>query len=461
MAFSHPYIPNASEAQRTRLLGELGLSDVEALFDAIPSSLRLKRSLNLPAPLRSEHELRRSVERRLQSNLHCEAQLNFLGAGCYQHVIPAVCDEIARRGEFLTAYGGRQYSDHGKFQAMFEFQSLMGELLDLDVVSTPTYDGGCAAGSALLMACRVTGRKQILLPTTVSADRLTQITGFTSATAEIIYFGHDPESGLIDLKDLAAKISNETAVVYFETPSFLGTIQTHAQEIIALAHRSGALAVTYADPISLGVLETPARHGADIVVGDVQCLGNQMFAGGGLAGFIATRDDPRLVAELPTFLVSMVRQKQGSGFGFSLSTMERTSYEKREAASDYYGTTQWLWGIVAGVYLSLMGPKGMVQVGRAIAQRSHYAARRLSTIKGVRAPRLTGPFFKEFVVTFEARGFSVQEINERLLEEGIFGGHDLGALYPELGNSALYCTTEVHNKEDIDRLADTLGKVLR
>jgi len=461
MAFSHPYIPNASEAQRTRMLDDVGVSDVDALFDAIPQSLRLKRPLDLPAPLRSEHELRRFVEGRLRNGLHCESQVSFLGGGCYQHAIPAVCDEIARRGEFLTAYGGRQYSDHGKFQAMFEFQSLMGELLDMDLVSTPTYDGGCAAASALLMACRVSGRTQLLVPTTVSADRWQQITGFTSARADIQYFDHDPKTGLIDLQDLAAKLSKETAAVYFETPSYLGTIETQVQEIVALAHRHGALAVVFVDPISLGVLETPARQGADILVGDVQCLGNPMFAGGGLAGFIATRDDPRFVAELPTFLVSMVCQKQGFGFGFGFSTMERTSYEKREAASDYYGTTQWLWGIVAGVYLSLMGPKGMAEVGRTIVQRSRYAARRLSAIKGLRAPRLTGPFFKEFVVTFEARGLTVPEINGRLLEEGIFGGHDLGGLYPELGNSALYCATEVHSKADIDRLADVLQKVLR
>jgi len=386
--------------------------------------------------------------------------LNFLGAGCYQHAIPAVCDEIARRGELLTAFAGRQYADHGKYQALFEYQSLLGELLDMDVVSTPTYDGGCAASSALLMACRFTGRTQILLPTTLSGERLQQIEGFTRAAAEIAYLRHDPSTGLIDTSDLAGKLSAETAVVYLETPSYLGTIQTNAPEIIALAHQVGALAVAYVDPISLGILETPARFGADILVGDLQCLGNHMYAGGGLAGFLATRDDPQLIAELPTFLISMVRQKDGDGFGFGLSTIDRTSYEKRESASDYYGTTQWLWGIIAGVYLSLMGPAGMLQVGQTIAQRSHYAAHRLSRIEGLRTPHLTGPFFKEFVVNFDTCRLSVQEINERLLEEEILGGHDLSTTRPELGKSALFCATEVHTKADIDRLGETLERIL-
>jgi glycine dehydrogenase subunit 1 len=459
--FVHPYIPNAAPVPRRKILDLLGLADADALYDGIPEELRLRRPLDLPTPIRSEQELRRHIEQILARNAHCGAHLNFLGGGCWQHYVPAVCDEIAARGEFLTAYGAWPYSDHGKYQAMFEFQSLLGELVGMEVVTAPTYDAGCAAGSAVLMACRLTGRARILVAGTLNPERLSQLRGFTKPAAELSTIGYDSATGMMDLDALEALLSDDIAAVYFENPGYLGTLETQAARITELAHRRGALVVVGVDPSSLGVLAPPSAYGADIVAGELQPLGMHMLGGGGLAGFIACRDDPAVVAELPTFLISMVPAEDGDGFGFGVSTMERTSYDKREAATDYYGTTQWLWGIVAGVYLSLMGPQGMQELGLGIMQRAQYAAALLSRIQGVMAPRLAAPFFKEFVVDFAGTGRTGEDINRHLLTRGIFGGRPLSREFPGLGESALYCVTELHRAEDIERLASAVEEAIR
>jgi glycine dehydrogenase subunit 1 len=457
----HPYIPNTAPSARAQMLQAIGVPDAAALYESIPDELRLHRPLDLPPPLRSEHELRRHLDGLLSRNRHCGEMLSFLGGGCWQHQVPAVCDEIAGRGEFLTAYGAWPYSDHGKFQAIFEYQSLVGELVGMDVVSTPTYDGGCAAGSALLMACRLTGRKKLLVPDTLRPDRLSQLRGFCERVATLELVGHQRDTAAIDLDDLDRKLGNDVAAVYFETPGFFGTIEIAASKIVQAAHQHAAFAIVGVDPSSLGVLRAPGDYGADIVVGELQPLGMHIQAGGGLAGFISCRDNAHVVAELPTFLVSTVPTRDGTGFGFGVSTMERTSYEKRENAADYYGTTQWLWGITAGVYLALMGPQGMTELGIGIMQRSQYAAARLGCVQGVVAPRLASPFFKEFVVDFSGTGRTVEQINAHLLAKGIFGGLPLRAHFPELGESALYCVTEIHTAADIERLAGAIEEAVQ
>lgn len=459
--YVHPYIPNTAPAARRAMLTAIGVPDTEALYDAIPKELRPRRPLHLPPPLRSEYELRRHLDAILARNQYCGEMLSFLGGGCYQHQVPAVCDEIASRGEFLTAYGAWPYSDHGKYQAMFEYQSLLGELVGMDVVTAPTYDGGCAAGSALLMACRLTGRRRLLVPDTLRPDRLSQLHGFTSPAATLELIRHIPATGMLDLVDLDSKVRADAAAIYVETPSYLGVLETSIEQIVERAHRQGALAIVGVDPSSLGVLRAPGDYGADIVIGDLQSLGMHMQAGGGVAGFIACRDEARVVGELPTYLISRVPGADGAGFGFGVSSMERTSYDKREHATDYYGTTQWLWGITAGVYLALMGPQGMTTLGTGIMQRAQYAAARLGRIDGVASPRLVGPFFKEFIVGFDATGKAVADINAHLLDRGIFGGTPLRSGFPWLGESALFCVTEVHTEADIERLAGAIEEAVR
>lgn len=457
----HPYIPNSAPENRRQMLEVIGVRDVEDLYDCIPESLKFKGKMNLPEPLSSECELRRHMMALLDRNTTSEEYLNFLGAGCWQHYVPAICDEVNGRAEFLTAYAGEPYEDHGRFQALFEYASMMGELVDMDVVSVPTYDWSHAAAISIRMAERITDRDEVLVPKTVSPDRLRVIRNYCGPAMSVSLVQYDRKTGRMDLDDLKARISSNTAAVYFENPSYLGFIEDRGKEISEIAHDKGAVSIVGVDPSSLGVIVPPGRYGADIVCGEMQPLGIHMNYGGGLGGFVATRDEVEFVREYPLRLFGITSTAVEGEYGFGDVFYERTSFAKREKGKDFVGTMAALWGITAGVYLALMGPQGMKDLGRTIMQRSQYAAMKISDIDGIRAPLFHSAFFKEFVVDFTETGKTVREINRNLLEEGIFGGKDLSVDFPELGQSALYCVTEVHAKEDIDRLAEVLRKCVR
>ena len=416
--------------------------------------------MNLPAPFLSEAGLVRHIEGLLNKNTSTRDNLSFLGAGCYQHHVPAVCDEINSRGEFLTAYAGEPYEDKGRFQALFEYESMMGELLNMDVVNVPSYDGFQAAGTALLMAGRITGRSEVLICGTIDADRLSKVRDYIRPQLLPVLVNYSFSSGLLDLADLKARISERTAAVYFENPSSLGLVETQAADIAQIAHEHGALCVVYADPISLGVLNPPVEYGADIVCGDIQPLGMHMLYGGGQAGYIATRDDPKFVLEYPSRLFGVSSTIVEGEYGFGDVAYERTSFAQREEGKEWVGTASALWGITAGVYLALMGPQGMVEIGERIMQRAEYAIRKLRQVPGIRIP-FDGIHFKEFVVDFNGTGQTIEEIQQKLLQKGIFGGKDLSHEFPDMGQAALYAVTEVHSQADIDQLVATLQEVLR
>ncbi len=463
-AFVHPYIPNSAPEVKAEMLKEIGVKDVEELYQEIPDHLRFKGKMDLPEPLLSEYELKRHVMEILSKNRTCSENLNFLGGGCWQHYVPAVCDEIAGRAEFMTAYGGTTYSTFGKEQAFFEFQSQLGELLDMDVVGQPSYSWAAVAGNGVRMAARMTGRKEILLPKTTGPERLATIRTMCDAAMaetriEIVLVDYDRQTGLMDLQDLKSKISDKTACVYFENPSYLGFIESQGETISEVAHTVGAEVVVGVDPISLGVLAPPAHYGGDIVVGTAQTLGIHMLCGGGTIGFIASRDEEKYVAEYPGFLIGITDTVEEGEYGFGFPRFERTSYIGRDQAKDWLGTVTGLWTITASVYMALMGPQGFKEIGETIVRKSRYALQRLSAIDGVKV-LFGGNAFKEFVVNFDDTGKSVAAVNKALLDDGIFGGKDLSSDFPELGQSALYCVTEVHSAQDIRKLATALKEVL-
>jgi glycine dehydrogenase subunit 1 len=219
--------------------------------------------------------------------------------------------------------------------------------------------------------------------------------------------------------------------------------------------------VVNVEPISLGVLTPPADFGADIVCGDIQSLGMHMSFGGGHAGFIASRDEEKFVMEYPSRLFGIAPTIVEGEYGFGDVAYERTSFAKREGGKEWVGTAAALWGITAGVYLALMGPQGMIDVGQAVLQRTRYAMNEISKIQGVSVLFSQTPHFREFVVNFDGSGKSVAQINDGLLEHGIFGGKDLSKDFNELGQCALYCVTEIHNQNDIDYLVNKIGEVIR
>jgi len=288
---THPYMANSIPEVKAEMLKEIGVKDVEALYEQIPDRLKLKRKLNLPEPILAEGELKRHVMSILSKNKSCEENLSFLGGGCWQHYVPAVCDEIMERSEFLTPIYGAPSSDHGRNQAWFEFCSEMGELVDIDMVGLPVYSWGCAAGFAIRMASRITGRNEVLVPKTISPERLAVVRTFCQPLAmpghiDIKLIAYDLKTGLLDLEDLKSQISARTAAVYIENPSYLGFIESQGAKISEIAHANGAESIVGVDPISLGVLAPPVDYGANIVVGTTQPLGIHMNCGGGCSGFI-------------------------------------------------------------------------------------------------------------------------------------------------------------------------------
>ncbi len=455
----YPYIPNSVEHVKKEMLDEIGVESVEDIIHKIPDDLRVKGLLDLPEPKLSEIEIKMYMEGLLKKNISCSEYTNFLGAGCYNHYVPAVCDEINSRSEFLTAYCGDAYTDHGKSQAIFEFTSLMSELVDMDVVALATYDGSQAVSTSLSMAHRITGRNEFLVPETMNPELLAHFANYTENYASIVKVAYDKKTGKMDLTDLQKKISDKTAAVFVENPSYLGFLQDDAEEIGKIAHAAGALFVVNVDPLSLGSLESPANYGADIVCGDMQCFGIHMGYGSGLTGFIASHQKPEYIMNFPQHLYGLYENEKGE-FAFMRSLNDRTSYGTREKANEYLGTNSGLWAITVAVYLSLMGPQGLKELCDNVMYKCQYAMKKLSQIKGVTILFPDNANFKEFVVNFDGCGKKVAKINKKLLEDKIFGGKDLSKEFPELGESALYCVTELTSKDDIDRLAKKLAKIL-
>lgn len=456
----YSYIPNSVPSRKKEMMREIGIDAMEELYGVIPESLRFRGSMNLPEPIKSEMALKEHIEGLLQENISCGEVSSFLGAGCYDHYVPAICDEVNSRSEFLTAYSGETYSDHGKLQAIFEYTSLMGELLDMDVVNYTTYDGSQAAASATRMACRYTGRNEILVPESIHPETLSQLMDYGKGWFELRTVAYDPETGLLDLADLKRQLGPDTAGILIENPNYFGIIEEQVAEIGDMVHAAGGLFIVYADPISLGVLEAPANYGADLACGEIQSLGIHMQYGGGLAGYIASHDDPGMIAEFPNYFYGIMKGSVEGEYGFDRALNQRTSHGSREKAKEYFGTGSGLWAITAGVYLALMGPQGMAEVGRNITAITRYAMLRLKEVRGLSLPFDQSYHFREFVVDFSASGQSVAAINEKLLDHGVFGGKSLTLDFESLGESVLVCVTEKTRKSDIDALVSALEEIL-
>lgn len=454
-----PYIPNSAPGKKEELLKEIGLSSVEDIFKEIPDHLRYKKELKIPSPFLSEFELKKHVEGILNKNTSTGENLSFLGGGAWQHYVPAVCSTIASRDEFLTAYQREAYADHGKFQALFEASSMLGDLLEMDAVAPPTYDWANAAAIACRMAGRITEREEILVPGSMRQERLAIMRNYCSPDLIIRTIAFHSSTGQLDQEDLKEKLSPKTAAIYIENPSYLGFIEREGEAIGALAKENGSEMIVGVDPSSLGVLAPPSSYGATMACGDIQPFGLGLQWGGGLAGFIASPDEERYIEQYPTLLYGITKTVKEGQYGYGRVAFERTSYAVREKGRDFVGTSASLYGIVSGVYLALMGPQGLRELGEGIMQRTAYAREALSSIPSVNAKAIDALSFKEFVVTFDHH-LTVKKIHKALLEKGVFGGWDLGEEFPQYSNSALYAITEVHTKEDIDRLVEALKEIL-
>jgi len=454
--FVHPYIPNSVPDVMTEMMKEIGITDMEDLFEDLPVRSEL---IHLPAPM-TEYELRRHIEGSLSKN-H-DQLLVFCGAGCWPHYVPAVVDEIINRTEFKTAYLGLPEPEKGKMQALFEYQSLMAELVGMDIVINSVYDWASAASEAASMARRLTGRSQILIPDNISPDRLGVIRTYTEwSGAQVETVAFNSQKGTLDLVDLERKTGSNTAAIYIENPSYLGIIEDQVDDIARIAHDAGSLFVVGVDASSLGIMKAPGDYGADVVVGEAQPLGLHMNFGGNFLGIFGCREDPAYLDQLPGYVGAMAPTVDGQDKGY-LDTLwdRRHFFHQRENATSLIGSSSNLCAIGVAVYIALLGPQGMRNLGEAIAVKTNYAIKRTGQIKGLKVPVLNGAHFKEFAVNFDGLNAQVSDVNKALYRDyAIVGGKDLSREYPELGQSSLYCVTELHTLEDIERLISALGEI--
>ena len=356
--FVHPYIPNSVPEVMQQMMRDLGITSTDELFSELPLQ---SEPPDLPGPL-TEYELWRHVHAILSKNR--DDLLIFCGAGCWPHYVPAVVDEIINRTEFKTAYLGLPEPEKGKMQALFEYQSLIAELIGMDVVNNSVYDWSTSAGEAANMARRLTGRTRILVPENISPDRLGVIKTYTEssgARVDPLPFGSD---GVLALESLKAKIGAQTAAVYIENPSYLGVIDDQVEQIADIAHTAGAKFIVGVDASSLGILQPPGEYGADIVVGEAQPLGLHMNFGGNFLGIFGCRPDQEYIDQLPGYVGAIAPTVNGKNRGY-LDTLwdRRHFFGQRENATSMIGSASNLCAIGAAVYVSLLGPRGMQELG--------------------------------------------------------------------------------------------------
>lgn len=440
---------------------EIGIKNIDELYADIPEKYRLKKPLNLPETL-SEFEVKKHVEVLLSKNKTCNEMPVFLGAGCWPHYVPAVVKEIVQRSELLTCYTPYQPEiSQGMLQALFEYQSMICELTGMEVANCSMYDWASALGEATRMAARITRRNEILIPKIIHPERAATLQTYAEpARINIQQVAYDSETGQISLKDLKDKISDKTAAVYIENPSYLGFIETQVDAISKETHAHGALFIVGVDPTSLGILKSPGDYGADIVVGEAQPFGNPMNFGGPLLGIFACRDDMNLIRQMPGRIIGLTATLDGSRQGFCMALQTREQHIRREKATSNICSNEALCAVASAVYMALLGPEGLRELGETIMYKANYAIRLLSEIDDVKTPVFKSAHFKEFTVNFDGTDLSVKDVHEKLLQHKIHGGKDISKEFPDLGKTALYCVTETHSKEDIEHLAAILEEIL-
>jgi len=458
----HPYIPNSVPEIKKKMMEELGIKSIDELYIDIHEKFQVNKQLGIPQTGLSELEVKKHVETLLSKNRPCSSMSVFLGAGCWPHYVPAVVKEVVQRSELLTSYTPYQPEiSQGMLQALFEYQSMICELTGMDVANCSMYDWATALAEAARMAARVKGRNEILIPRIIHPERASALKVYAEPVGiKVTPVGYEKKEGQLDLADLKRKISDRTAAVYVENPSYFGFIETHVQEIAAEAHSHGALFVVGVDAASLGILKPPGEYGADIVVGEAQPLGNSMNYGGPLLGIMACRDDMTLIRQMPGRIIGLTTTQDNTRQGFCMALQTREQHIRREKATSNICSNEALCAVASAVYMTLLGPEGLRELGETVTLKTNYAISLLSRIPQIRVPVFSAAHFQEFTVNFDQAGLTVSDVNKQLLKRQIHGGKDISKEFPELGQTALYCITEVHSKGEIEDLAKAVEQTV-
>jgi glycine dehydrogenase subunit 1 len=436
-----------TDADREEMLAAIGVSSVEGLFHDIPEAVRFQGRLDLE-PALSEPELVAHLEELASRNAHTGEELSFLGAGIYDHYVPAVCDAVLQRGEFLTAYTPYQPEmSQGVLQTIFEYQTAICELTGMDVTNASGYDGTTVTADACFIAKHATGRSKIVLAEAVNPQVRqvvkTYAPGFGLEVVEVPHRG-----GTTDPNEVAAAAHNAAAVI-FQQPNFFGCLEA-APDLAAAANDAEALPIAHVDPVSLGVLEAPGHYGCAIAIGEGQGAGNYQSFGGPHYGFIAARAD--YIRRMPGRIVGETTDTAGKR-GYVLTLQTREQHIRREKATSNITTNQTLLALAGLVHLTWLGPQGLREVGETCMALSQYAKERL-TAAGLELLFPDKATFKEFAVR---AGRNAREAIGAARAQGVHPGYALGRDYEGMDDALLVAVTEKRTAADIDRLAEVLS----
>ena len=447
------YIPH-TEKDIQEMLKVIGAESVEDLFKAIPDNLRVKKPLNLPAPL-SEQELIQEMTTLSRKNATVEEYVSFLGAGAYNHYMPSIVNHLISRSEFYTAYTPYQPEiSQGTLQAIFEYQTLICQLTGMDVSNASMYDGASATAEAVLMARRINNRSKVILSAAIHPEYRgvinTYLSGNRDSIKEVFYC---TETGRTMPEAIEKLLDKDTSSVVIQQPNFFGSIED-IKAIAEVVHKNNSiLIISIAEPISLGLLKPPGELGADIVIGEGQAFGNGLNFGGPYLGFFATLE--KYLRQMPGRLVGETVDKRGKS-GYVLTMAAREQHIRREKATSNICTNEGLCALAAAIYLTALGKNGLMELARLNLSKAEYLKNGLANIKGIK-PAFTAPTFNEFVIELDKEPDGVLKA---LLKKGVIAGLQLKGHYRELSRHVLICATEMNTKKQMDELLEGMGKIV-
>jgi len=445
-----PLIPNLRF--KNEMLREIGLKDIEELFADIPDELRIDK-LNLPEAI-TELEVKKRLQEIAKKNKPFPELLSFIGGGIKPHYAPAAVKSILSRSEFYTSYTPYQSeASQGLLQALFEYQSIVAELTGMDVANCSLYDGATALGEAALMCARVTRKKVILVPKSISWEKKMVLKNYVKGVGmEIKEMPYDERTGTIDIDNLYDALDNDIACVYVENPNFFGVFEEYVEEISDLVHKNDSLLISGVNLLSLGIVRDPGSYGADIAIGEGRGLGTAMNFGGASLGIFACRKE--FLRQIPGRIIGLTYDANGNR-AFCMTLQTREQHIRRDKATSNICTNESLNALALLVYLSLIGGKGLVELAKRNMEMAYRLESRLSSLPWFKKV-FEGSHFNEFVLRSSQDVFYM---NKELLKQDIQGGLPLEKWYPDLERCVLFGITELYTDKDIDRLVSAIKEV--
>ncbi|HHJ5398648.1 TPA: aminomethyl-transferring glycine dehydrogenase subunit GcvPA [Staphylococcus aureus] len=445
---SHRYIP-LTEKDKQEMLQTIGAKSIGELFGDVPSDILLNRDLNI-AEGEAETTLLRRLNRIASKNITKETHTSFLGAGVYDHYAPSVVDAMISRSEFYTAYTPYQPEiSQGELQAIFEFQTLICELTDMDVANSSMYDGMTSFAEACILAFSQTKKNKIAVSKGLHYQALQVLHTYAKTRKEFEVVEIDLDGTVTDLKKLETAVDDETAAVAVQYPNFYGSIED-LEKIHSFIEDKKALFIVYANPLALGLLTPPGSFGADIVVGDTQPFGIPAQFGGPHCGYFATTK--KLMRKVPGRLVGQTQDDEGNR-GFVLTLQAREQHIRRDKATSNICSNQALNALASSIAMSALGKQGIYDIAVQNIEHANYAKQQFIK-KGFEV--LDGTSFNEFVVKFDK---PIQQVNEELVKYNIIGGFDLGVVSDDFKNHMLIAVTELRTKDEIDTFVEKAGEL--